>query len=35
MTDLLFRCVLGLGFGLLFIAGLAWLDDWQSRRRSR
>lgn len=35
MNDLLFRAVIGLAAGGLFVAALVILDDWQSRRRSR
>ena len=35
MTDLLFKVVIGVVAGVLFLAALARLDDWQSRRRSR
>lgn len=35
MTDLLFRCVLGLVAGGAFVVLIVIVDDWQSRRRSR
>ncbi len=35
MNDLLFKVVIGVAAGFLFLALLARLDDWQSRRRSR
>jgi len=35
MNDLVFKVVIGVAAGFLFLAALVVLDGWQSRRRDR